>query len=113
MCIRDRHYLTDEGGALHFYDDQTDNYTQKNYPLLFNHNFTSQWNLNIGLHYTKGDGYYQEYKGERSLTCLLYTSVTTVVSLTLGQDRFSWTQAAAIAMICLSVYFVEVAEAKK
>ena len=35
--------------------------------MLFNHNFTSQWNLNIGLHYTKGDGYYQEYKGERSL----------------------------------------------
>ena len=64
----EKHYLTDEGGALHFYDDQTDNYTQKNYQLLFNHNFTSQWNLNIGLHYTKGDGYYQEYKGERSLT---------------------------------------------
>lgn len=63
----EKHYLTDEGGALHFYDDQTDNYTQKNYQLLFNHNFTSQWNLNIGLHYTKGDGYYQEYKGERSL----------------------------------------------
>ena len=39
--------------------------------------------------------------------------VTTVDSLTLGQDRFSWTQAAAIAMICISVYFVEVAEAKK
>jgi len=39
--------------------------------------------------------------------------VTTVVSLALGQDRFSWTQAVAIAMICISVYFVEVAEAKK
>ena len=38
--------------------------------------------------------------------------VTTVVSLTLGQDRFSWTQAAAIASL-YSVYFVEVAEAKK
>ena len=36
--------------------------------------------------------------------------VTTVVSLALGQDRFSWTQAVAIAMICISVYFVEVAE---
>ena len=63
----EKHYLTNEGGALHFYNDQTDNYTQKNYQLLLNHNFTSQWNLNIGLHYTKGDGYYQEYKGERSL----------------------------------------------
>lgn len=38
--------------------------------------------------------------------------VTTVVSFSLGQDRFSWTQAIAIAMICVSVYFVEVAEKK-
>lgn len=36
--------------------------------------------------------------------------VTTVVSLSLGQDRFSWTQAIAIVLICVSVYFVEVAE---
>ena len=39
--------------------------------------------------------------------------VTTVVSLSLGQDRFSWTQAIAILMICTSVYFVEVAEKKR
>ena len=38
--------------------------------------------------------------------------VTTIVSFSLGQDRFSWTQAIAIAMICISVYFVEVAETK-
>lgn len=38
--------------------------------------------------------------------------VTTVVSFALGQDRFSWTQGIAIAMICMSVYFVEVAEKK-
>lgn len=58
---------TDDNGTEHFYEDQTDNYVQKNYQLLFNHNFTSAWNLNIGLHYTKGDGYYQEYKDERKL----------------------------------------------
>lgn len=39
--------------------------------------------------------------------------VTTIVSLALGQDRFSWTQTVAIALICISVYFVEVAEGKK
>lgn len=59
-------YTTDDG-KQHFYDDQTDNYTQKNYQLLLNHTFTPQWNVNLGLHYTKGDGYYQEYKGSRSL----------------------------------------------
>lgn len=58
---------TDENGQMHFYDDQIDNYVQKNYQLLFNHQFSSAWNLNLGLHYTKGDGYYQEYKDGRSL----------------------------------------------
>lgn len=58
---------TDENNVQHFYNDQTDNYVQKNYQLLVNHNFTPQWSLNAGLHYTKGDGYYQEYKDGRSL----------------------------------------------
>ena len=53
--------FTDENGQMHFYDDQIDNYVQKNYQLLFNHQFSSAWNLNLGLHNTKGDFYYQEY----------------------------------------------------
>ena len=59
--------LLKDGGNFHYYDDQTDNYVQKNYQLLVNHNFNTRWNLNVGLHYTKGDGYYQEYKDGRKL----------------------------------------------
>ena len=47
-----------------------------------------------------------------SIYSYLILVVTTVTSLLLGQDRFSWTQAVAIVMICISVYFVEVAERK-
>lgn len=65
--IEEAKSLTDKGGRFHYYNDQTDNYVQKNYHLLLNHNFTAQWNMNIGLHYTKGDGYYQEYKIGRKL----------------------------------------------
>lgn len=39
--------------------------------------------------------------------------VATITSFVLGQDRFSWTQMGAIALICVSVYLVEVAESKK
>ena len=39
--------------------------------------------------------------------------VATIVSLTLGQDRFSWPQLIAILLICSSVYFVEIAENKE
>ncbi len=58
---------TDANGKKYYYDDQTDNYLQKNYQLLFNHTFSTAWNLNVALHYTKGDGYYEEYKDGRYL----------------------------------------------
>lgn len=55
----------DANGNMQYYADQTDNYLQKNYQLLFNHTFSTHWNLNVALHYTKGDGYYEEYKTDR------------------------------------------------
>ena len=38
--------------------------------------------------------------------------VATIVSLAIGQDRFSWWQVVSIILIVLSVYFVEIAEKK-
>lgn len=52
---------TDENGKDHFYNDQTDNYLQTNYQLLFHHRFNNIWNLNAALHATDGHGYYDEY----------------------------------------------------
>ena len=57
----------DEQGNRQYYKDQTDNYTQQNWQLLLNHSFSDALKLNVGLHYTKGDGYYQEYKINRNL----------------------------------------------
>ena len=59
--------FTDSTGTAHYYDGQTDNYIQTNTQLLIDHSFDNRLNLNIGLHYTKGDGYYQEYKSGRKL----------------------------------------------
>ncbi|MBK9400798.1 MAG: TonB-dependent receptor [Bacteroidetes bacterium] len=50
------------------YDDQTDNYRQDHYQLLFSHSFKSTWLLNIALHATKGNGYYEEFKSNQSLS---------------------------------------------
>ena len=58
---------TDADGKAHYYDNQTDNYRQQNYQLLVDHHFDNRWSLNAGVHYTKGDGYYQEYKSGRKL----------------------------------------------
>src|SRR5690606_23811606 len=42
------------------YKDQTDNYIQSHYQLLYSNSLTDKLLLNGALHYTKGDGYYEE-----------------------------------------------------
>ena len=57
----------DEQGNVHYYDGQTDNYHQQNYQLLWNQRLSRNLNLNVAGHYTKGKGYYEEYKTGRKL----------------------------------------------
>ncbi|MDR1562659.1 MAG: TonB-dependent receptor [Dysgonamonadaceae bacterium] len=49
-------------GNNDFYDNQTDNYLQTHYQLSLMQRLTDCINLNAALHYTKGAGYYEEYK---------------------------------------------------
>ena len=58
----------DEQGNRHYYDGQTDNYHQQHYQLLWNQRLAHELSLSVTAHYTKGDGYYEEYKPERKLT---------------------------------------------
>lgn len=46
----------------YLYDNQTDNYEQTHYQLLFSTVFADRWTLNTALHYTRGKGYYEEFK---------------------------------------------------
>lgn len=50
-----------------YYKDQTDNYQQTHYQLILTHVFSPELNFNAALHYTKGKGYYEEYKVNRKL----------------------------------------------
>lgn len=45
-----------------FYDNETDNYTQNHYQLLWEQIFNPVWKLETTLHYTKGKGWYENYK---------------------------------------------------
>lgn len=51
----------------HFYKDQTDNYLQNHLHLRMFHQLGEHWGLSATAHYTKGDGYYEEYKGDADL----------------------------------------------
>ncbi|QNS41077.1 TonB-dependent receptor [Chryseobacterium manosquense] len=45
-----------------FYDNETDNYRQNHYQLLWEQELNDRWNLETTIHYTKGKGYYENYK---------------------------------------------------
>jgi iron complex outermembrane receptor protein len=46
------------------YDNQTDNYQQDNYQLISSHELSKNWRANLSFFYTKGKGYYEEFKPE-------------------------------------------------
>ncbi|MFH1159990.1 MAG: TonB-dependent receptor [bacterium] len=53
---------TDSSGQIQYYDNQTDNYTQNNYQLIFSQRIGNAWNINAAIHLTTGNGYYESYK---------------------------------------------------
>ena len=49
-------------GKIKFYDNETDNYRQNHYQFLWNQKFSDNWKLETTAHYTKGKGWYENYK---------------------------------------------------
>jgi len=47
------------------YDNETDNYQQTHYQMFFNHRFTDKLSFQTALFYTRGKGYYEQYKAEQ------------------------------------------------
>ena len=47
------------------YENETDNYWQNHYQLHWNEKLNNQWTTNMGLNYTKGEGYFEQFKDDR------------------------------------------------
>lgn len=47
------------------YDNETDNYWQNHYQLHWNEQLNTQWSTNLGLNYTRGEGYFEQFKDDR------------------------------------------------
>ena len=50
------------------YDNQTDNYQQDNYQLITSHELSKNWRANLSFFYTKGKGYYEEFRTNDKLS---------------------------------------------
>ena len=57
----------DENGAVKYYHNESDNYIQNHYQLIYSLNLNSHISLHSALHYTKGKGYYEEFKEDATL----------------------------------------------
>ncbi|MEC8610685.1 MAG: TonB-dependent receptor plug domain-containing protein, partial [Bacteroidota bacterium] len=67
------------------YENETDNYWQDHYMVHYSKQLSSSAKLNIGLHFTHGEGYYEQYKSDESFSDYGLTDVN------IGNDTISKT----------------------
>jgi iron complex outermembrane recepter protein len=63
------------------YPNQVDDYQQTHSHLTFNHEFSRSTKMNASLHYTRGKGFYEEYKSNQKLPFYFLAD-----SVKVGQD---------------------------
>jgi len=59
-------FSSDRRYNYYTYDNQVDDYTQTHYQLLYDRNLSNDWVVNSALHYTRGLGFFEEYKIDQS-----------------------------------------------
>ena len=58
----------DQFGNVHYYDNETDNYAQNHLQLNYTRSFTDRLAWSTTFNYTRGDGYYENYKAGKSFS---------------------------------------------
>ena len=64
----------DQFGNVHYYDNETDNYTQHHLQLNYTRAFTESLAWSTTFNYTRGDGYYENYKAGKEFSKYLMQS---------------------------------------
>ena len=59
------------------YENEVDNYEQTHYQLFYNKKLSSKLLLNTALHYTKGNGYFEQYKSGEDMADYNITPIFT------------------------------------
>ncbi len=64
----------DQFGNVRYYDNETDNYAQHHLQLNYTRSFTDLLTWSTTLNYTRGDGYYENYKAGKAFSKYLMPS---------------------------------------
>ncbi len=59
--------FVDQFGNTRFYDNEVDNYKQDHFQLHWNQKLNRNWTSNVGLNYTYGRGYFEQYRQNNSM----------------------------------------------
>jgi len=78
----------DESGNVRFYDNETDNYQQDHYQLHWSESISDKWSSNLAFHYTKGKGYYENYKEDADMADYNLDPVGSVTTTDLVRQKW-------------------------
>jgi iron complex outermembrane receptor protein len=67
---------TDQDGNTRFYDNEVDNYRQDHYQFHWNQKLSEHWTTNLGLNYTYGRGYFEQYREDESFATYGFEEIT-------------------------------------
>ncbi len=68
-------FYIDENNNTQFYDKEEDNYKQDHAQLLWNEKLNDNWSTNVAFHYTKGRGYFEQFKEEDDFSTYGFTPI--------------------------------------
>lgn len=68
--------FTDENGDTQFYDNEVDDYRQDHYQLHWNERINGNWSTNIGLNYTYGRGFFEQFREDDDFATYGFNELT-------------------------------------
>lgn len=68
------------------YENETDNYWQDHYQLHWNERFNNNWSTNLGLNYTKGRGYFEQFEDDTD-EIGLYNGIVLPTDIRVDEDE--------------------------
>lgn len=66
---------TDENGTIRFYDNEVDDYKQDHYQLHWNQRYNNNWSSTLGLNYTYGRGFFEQYREDEDFSTYGFTPI--------------------------------------
>ncbi len=67
---------TDDDGNTRFYDNEVDNYNQDHYQLHWNQRYNNNWSTTLGLNYTYGRGYFEQFREDDDFSTYGFEELT-------------------------------------